>query len=655
MKKTITLFFLFLVSISLNAQIVINELDSDTDGIDDLEFIELKTDAPLTSLDGYVLVFFNGSSSGNDSSYFTIDLNGYTSDINGLFVIGNQKVSPVPQYIIADNTIQNGADAIGIYQASYLDFPEGTQATTTNLIDALAYDTNDADDDDLMALLGLSVQINEDENNNKDFESIQRNNDGTYSVATPTPRQLNDGSGIIQNQVSINVAQNQYNEGDDIIIEFSTDTPVSSNLNFSFTLANGSFNASDYTGSTSVTIPQGQSFVNTTISITEDQVNDGDKIMRIAIGSLPNEYILANNNIKVRIIDLDFVVSAWGTPVNPTYGVVQSTAPSNYYNSLEGKSGQDLRDALQAIIAEEGVVREQTYAEVFNILEDADQNPLNSNEVWLVYTEQGRAKLDKQTTSNSTGFWNREHVFPRSRGGFYSIEEDDFIDGIDNYWNTNVDSLRHGNSDAHHIRAVDGPENSSRGNQFYGSGQGQYTGPADTQGSFKGDVARSIFYMAIRYNDLSVVNGYPENTTGQFGDLATLLTWHQNDLADDFEMNRNNVIYEWQFNRNPFIDLPELVDYIWGDQVGEVWHQDLSVEENEFSEIKVFPNPTEGTLTIVGLEGKYKIEVYSILGNKVWSTTATNQTSIAPNLQSGMYLLKISNHNIQKTQKIIVK
>ena len=56
--------------------------DSDTDGVDDLEFVELKTDNPYASLDGYVLVFFNGSTSGNDSSYFTIDLDGFTSDTN---------------------------------------------------------------------------------------------------------------------------------------------------------------------------------------------------------------------------------------------------------------------------------------------------------------------------------------------------------------------------------------------------------------------------------------------------------------------------------------------------------------------------------------------------------------------------------------------
>lgn len=185
----------------------------------------------------------------------------------------------------------------------------------------------------------------------------------------------------------------------------------------------------------------------------------------------------------------------------------------------------------------------------------------------MLYTEEGRAKLDFQTTSNSVGKWNREHTFPRSRGGFFSIEEDDIADGINVYWETNADSLRHSNSDAHALRATDGPENSARGNLHYG----EYVGPVGTFGSFKGDVARSVLYLDIRYNGLQIVNGFPD-IVGQLGDLTTLLDWHRNDLPDDFEMNRNNVVYTWQLNRNPFIDHPDLVKYFWGNKIGEVWN-----------------------------------------------------------------------------------
>ena len=136
MKKIITILSLFIVSISYSQAVVINELDCDTPGIDYGEFVELKSATPNFALDGYVLVFFNGSSSGDDRSYFALDLDGAVTDVNGLLLIGSDTVTPYPQVFIGENLIQNGADAIAIYQANDYDFPEGTLATTTNLVDA---------------------------------------------------------------------------------------------------------------------------------------------------------------------------------------------------------------------------------------------------------------------------------------------------------------------------------------------------------------------------------------------------------------------------------------------------------------------------------------------------------------------------------------
>ncbi|PKK86896.1 MAG: hypothetical protein CVV63_03100, partial [Tenericutes bacterium HGW-Tenericutes-8] len=81
----------------------------------------------------------------------------------------------------------------------------------------------------------------------------------------------------------------------------------------------------------------------------------------------------------------------------------------------------------------------------------------------------------------------------------------------------------------------------------------------------RGDIARILFYMDIRYDNLKLVylSGSQTPAKYQMGDLATLLAWHVMDPVDDFEMNRNNVIYGYQNNRNPFIDHPELVSYIY--------------------------------------------------------------------------------------------
>jgi len=639
----------------LLAQIVINELDSDTPSTDTLEFIELKSDTPNFSLDGYIVVLFNGSTNGMDSSYFAIDLDGYTTDVNGLLLIGSNTVVPFPQLLISQNVIQNGADAVAVYQADILDFPRGTLATTTNLIDALVYDTSDADDPVLMGLLGVTQQINENKNGNKTTESIQRNNDGTYIVTTPTPRQLNDGSGIIFNGVSISVAQTQYNEDETFDITFTTDTNVTSELNFTISLDNGGFNASDFTGSTSLTIPIGQNTTSTTITLVDDSDDEGDEVLKIYMIDLMEPIIPSNNNIEVRIVDNDFTMAAWGIPTNPTFGLVTSTQPNGYYNSLDGLADTALRQALQDIIANPATVRAQTYADVIDILKEADQNPAHSNQVWLVYTEQGRAKLDLQTSGGSnTGKWNREHTYPRSRGGFESIDLDDIADGKDIFWTTEADSLRHGNSDAHALRAADGPENSSRGNQNYGTNE--YDGPLDNSGSFKGDVARSVLYMAVRYNGLAVVNGYPSaDPDGFLGDLATLLDWHRNDPPDDFEMNRNNVIYTWQFNRNPFIDQSDLVEYIWGNNVGDVWSQPLGIKDTTILDIKIYPNPTTNSIYIKGIKAQSIVEIFSVDGRRLSKSLISNNSMLDLNVSSGVYFVKISSENKSIIKKLIVK
>ena len=652
MNRIFTIIIFLFSAVSWTQSIVINELDADSPSTDTAEFVELKSQTPNFSTDGYILVFFNGSTSGGDSSYMVIDLNGYSTDNNGLLLIGSTGVAPFPQVVIAENVIQNGADAIGLYLASVNDFPEGTLATQTNLIDALVYDTNDSDDVELLALLGETTQYN-DNGTNANPKSIQRYVDGmgveSFAAATPTPRRENDGSGTAINPVSISVSETQYGEGESFDIVFTSETNVTSDLNFTLSLDNYGFNTSDFTGNLSLTIPSGTNTTSTTINLIDDTLDEGDEVIKIQFLDLIEPIVASNNFVEVRVVDNDFTMAAWGTPLNSTTGIVQSTQPVGYYDTLDGLSDTALRQALQDIIADPTTVRAQTYADVIDILKEADQNPENSNQVWLVYSEEGRAKLDIQTGSSNAGKWNREHTYPRSRGGFFDIEEDEIADGIDVYWTTKADSLRHGNSDAHALRAADAAENSSRGNQHYG----EYVGPTGNLGSFKGDVARSVLYMEIRYNGLEVVNGYP-STTGQLGDLATLLDWHRNDPPDDFEMNRNNVVYNWQKNRNPFIDQPLLVEYIWGINVGDAWDQSLSIEDNDLSKVSIYPNPTSGRINFSGLYGDTRVEIFSIEGQRLRLYESV-QDNIDLELASGLYMLKLMNDNRFIIKKIIIE
>ena len=652
-KKMVTLWLLIISNVAFG-QIVINELDSDTPSIDDKEFVELKSSSPFFSLNGYVVVFFNGNptSSTANQSYFAVDLNGLTTDANGIIVIGSNGVSPVPQKIIADNIIQNGEDAVAIYLGSLSDFPDGTLATTTNLIDVLIYDTSDPQATALMSLFNVFVQTNENVNSLGTTQSIQRKPDGTYEVKAPTPGANNDGSGIQFNGITITTDTANKNEGDSFPITFTTQTPTITDLVFTFTLTNGTFTAADYTGNLTVLIPTGQSSFTSTIQIVDDLLDEGDEVLRIKFGTLPSGYVRLNDNITIRVVDNDFSTSPWGTPLNPTYGLVASTAPSGYYDSLNGKSGAVLVQAVQDIIANPNVVRAHNYGDVTTILKISDRNPLNHNQVWLMYVEQPRAVLDFQTTGNNTGTWNREHIYPQSRGGFTNGTSDT-PDGIDIWLPTNADDILAGHADAHHIRAEDGPENSSRNNKDYGLTD--YNGPSGNQGSWKGDVARAVFYMTVRYNLLNVVNGNPPDATlYQLGDLTSLLLWNASDPSDDFEMNRNNYIYTWQLNRNPFIDLPELANYIWGANAGEVWQGSLSTQNPSEVYFSIYPNPTSGIFTIDGLKGSFSFEVLSIDGQKVYESEANGTAIISLELAAGMYFVKISSNNQTAIKKIIV-
>ena len=663
-QKIFTILFL-LVGMFSHSQIVINEIDSDTPGTDQLEFVELKSDTPNFSLDGYVLVFFNAGSTApysNSVSYYAIDLDGYETDFNGIFHIGNNSVSPAPLKIFPNSTVQNGPDVVALYLGNDNDFPLNTTATTTNLINALAYSGNSTQPSAMMTTLGITVCTNENINGLVTSQSIQRKNDGTYEVKAPTPGMNNDGSGITPNYITVSTSQSSYNEGDSFNFIFTTSQPVQNqNLIMNFTLNNGNFTMSDFSGGLTVMIPVGETTTQTGIILTNDGIDEGDEEMKFVLQSLPIGYVSYNNNTIFRVYDANFTTDPWGTPLNPTYNIVAPTIPIGYYDSLEGLAGNALKQELQNIIANPTVVRLHSYADIWEILKSSDRNPQNNNQVWCIYTEVPYAKLDQQNTSSIVGKWNREHIFCQSRGGF-EVANGDTADGINVWLPTSASNTVDGVSDAHHIRAVSGQENSSRNNKNYGSVNTStvYAGPDGTQGSWRGDVARSLFYMAVRFESLNVVNGDPielssGNPSYQIGDLATLLTWNTSDPRDDFEMNRNNYIYTWQMNRNPFIDYPSLADYIFGANFGQPWSRTLSTQTPIENRVAVYPNPASEFLIISGLEGTSKVEIFTVTGQLLQTENFENETRVRLDLSAGMYLVKLSNGTQTTTRKIIVK
>ena len=175
------------VVITGGAQIV--EIDADQTGTDDQEFVEIKTEFANQSLNGMIAVFYNGSS---DTSYRTVDLTGFASDDNGYFLLGSDAVAGADITMGADNTIQNGADAVALHTADAANFPDGTPVTTDGLVDAVVYGTSDADDTGLLTGLGQTTQWDENENGAKDTESLQFDaTTGTFCAQVPTPRAAN--------------------------------------------------------------------------------------------------------------------------------------------------------------------------------------------------------------------------------------------------------------------------------------------------------------------------------------------------------------------------------------------------------------------------------------------------------------------------------
>jgi hypothetical protein len=177
--------------------LIINELDPDTASNDVAEFVELSTGVAGVSLAGYTLVFWNGA---NDSAYFTIELNG-TTNAAGFLMVGNAGVVPAPALTFPDNTLQNGADAVGVYAAGPSSYPVGSLVTATRLIDAVVYDSGDPDDVGLLdVLLGDSqgrVQVDEDANASSDTQSIQRCGTARlrgdqFALGTPTAASANN-------------------------------------------------------------------------------------------------------------------------------------------------------------------------------------------------------------------------------------------------------------------------------------------------------------------------------------------------------------------------------------------------------------------------------------------------------------------------------
>ena len=245
----------------------------------------------------------------------------------------------------------------------------------------------------------------------------------------------------------------------------------------------------------------------------------------------------------------------------------------NYYNNALNKKGQALLTALYNIVSSHTDVG---YDGLWNVYDDADTNSGGYYiDLYSNYDKFTRAKKCGNY-SNIGDCVNREHSFPKSWWG--SGKADQY-------------------SDAYHLYPTDGYVNNQRSNypfgecangtrltngKYYGKGKlgtstfSGYSGIVfEPDDEYKGDFARTYFYMATAYNNIfgkwhgdMLASSFP-----YFSDWALnlLLKWHRQDPVSDKERLRNNYVCAWQENRNPYIDHPELVEHIWGNQADKNW------------------------------------------------------------------------------------
>lgn len=290
---------------------------------------------------------------------------------------------------------------------------------------------------------------------------------------------------------------------------------------------------------------------------------------------------------------------------------MQAEAPAGYYASCEGKTGKALLQALCDVV---GPHTNVGYDGLWEVYEKSDVR--DNGTLWDMYSTKEWPRNFKQCGNYKLvgDCVNREHSFPKSWwGGGKKVQY----------------------SDAYHLYPTDGKVNGQRSNLPFGECEGGkvlasngnvrplgragtstfpgYSGTVfEPDDMYKGDFARTYFYMAAAYNDeignwdspMLAGNNYPAYTTWA---VDLLLKWTRQDPVSQKETDRNEAVSGFQHNRNPFIDHPELAEYIWGNKKGVAWYENASMDA-------IINVPVDGSvidmgLTSVGMPRTAEIEV----------------------------------------------
>lgn len=328
--------------------------------------------------------------------------------------------------------------------------------------------------------------------------------------------------------------------------------------------------------------------------------------------------------------------------------------PANYYNTAVGKYGAALKTQLCTIVAAH---TERSYANLWTDFQTTDKRP--DGKVCDIYSSTTNYTFVTNQCGNYSGegnCYNREHSFPKSWFG----------DATPMY------------TDLFHLYPSDGYVNNMRSNYPFGEvgtatykannnycrlGTSSFAGysgtvfePADT---LKGDFARTYFYMVTAYDnkvaswvsDQLAGNQYPALSDWS---VTLFLKWNAQDPVGPKERNRNNAVYGIQGNRNPFIDHPELAEYIWGTHKTDAWSLNAGVQDVHFS-FSVNYNSSSDELLINTEENSPSYRILNLNGQTLQTgILSLNKSLDMSTYSSGMYILQLSSGNRTAVRKFII-
>ena len=278
-----------------------------------------------------------------------------------------------------------------------------------------------------------------------------------------------------------------------------------------------------------------------------------------------------------------------------------ATIPTGYYNSLDGKSGEALKEAIHELAQRHTTL---SYSSLWIYFAETDCQADNPSKVWDMYSN--KTYYFRGGSSGVYGM-HKEHSMPKSWWGGY-----DETQGYAGY------------TDINHLYPADGDANMAKSNYplgevssaYFDNGVTRVGSPKTGQGGginsvfepddrYKGDFARTYFYMACAYQHYKwrytyMMNNSTWKTFNEWS-INLLCRWARHAAVSDKEIDRNEAVQKHQNNRNPFIDFPELFEYIWGNRQGQVFYvADAGIDTTTYTGDPELIAPVQGTVLDFG-------------------------------------------------------